>query len=228
MVERHDQLRLGRPMLGRLILVTLVVLLALSGVARGQADAKPIKLVAFGDSLTAGLGLPATSAFPAKLEAALRAKGYKVDVINAGVSGDTVADGLARVDWSIPDGTDAVIVELGANDALRGLDPKLARSGLDEIVKRLRQRHVEVMLAGMYAPRNLGPDYSAQFDPIYPDLAKTYDLVLYPFFLDGVATDPKLNQADGLHPTAPGVDIIVTRILPMVEALLTKVSAQRR
>lgn len=223
---------LGRRMPGRSMLVALVALVALSGVARGQADnksdARPIKLVAFGDSLTAGLGLPAASAFPAKLEAALHAKGYKVDVTNAGVSGDTVADGLARLDRSIPDGTDAVIVELGANDALRGLDPKLTRSGLDEIVKRLRQRNVTVMLAGMYAPRNLGPDYSAQFDPIYPDLAKTYDLTLYPFFLDGVATDPKLNQADGLHPTAAGVDIIVARILPTVEAVLTKVSAQRR
>ena len=217
----------GRRMPGQFLLA-LVVLAALCGVAHAQADAKPIKLVAFGDSLTAGLGLPAASAFPAKLEAALRAKGYKVDVANAGVSGDTVADGLARLDWSIPDGTDAAIVELGANDTLRGLDPKLARSGLDEIVKRLQQRHVEVMLAGMYAPRNLGPDYSAQFDPIYPDLAKTYNLVLYPFFLNGVATDPKLNQADGMHPTAAGVDIIVARILPTVEALLTKVSAQHR
>jgi len=214
------------------MLAALVALASLSGAAHGQVDnkgdIKPIKLVAFGDSLTAGLGLPTTSAFPAKLEAALRAKGYKVDVTNAGVSGDTVADGVARLDWSIADGTDAVIVELGANDTLRGLDPKLARSGLDEIVKRLRQRHVEVMLAGMLAPRNLGPEYSAQFDPIYSDLAKTYDLVLYPFFLDGVATDPKLNQADGMHPTAGGVDVIVTRILPTVEALLTKVSARRR
>ena len=217
--------RLGRRML--MALVALAALLRRAAPA-ARTDAKLIKLVAFGDYLTAGLGLPAASAFPAKLEAALRAKGYKVDVTNAGVSGDTVADGVARLDWSIPDGTDAVIVELGANDTLRGLDPKLARSGLDEIVKRLRQRHVEVMLAGMYAPRNLGPEYSAQFDPIYPNLAKTYDLVLYPFFLDGVATDPKLNQADGMHPTAAGVDIIVARILPSVEALLTKVSAQRR
>jgi len=213
---------------GRLMLVALVALGALSSVANGQqsTDARPTKLVAFGDSLIAGLGLPAASSFPAKLEAALRAKGYKVDVVNAGVSGDTVADGLARLDWSIPRDADAVIIELGANDALRGLDPKAARAGLDEIVKRLRQRDVAVMLAGMYAPRNLGPDYSAQFDPIYPDLAKAYDLPLYPFFLDGVATDPKLNQADGLHPTAAGVDIIVARILPTVEALLTKVSAR--
>jgi acyl-CoA thioesterase-1 len=213
---------------GRLMLVALVAFVALSGVANGQqsVNTKSTRLVAFGDSLTAGLGLPAASAFPAKLEAALRAKGYKVDVINAGVSGDTVADGLARLDWSIPQDADAVIIELGANDALRGLDPKATRAGLDEIVKRLRQRNVAVMLAGMYAPRNLGPDYSAQFDPIYPDLAKAYDLPLYPFFLDGVATDPKLNQVDGLHPTAAGVDVIVARILPTVEALLTKVSAR--
>jgi acyl-CoA thioesterase-1 len=212
------------------MLVALVALAALSRAASAQQmteNGKPIKLVAFGDSLTAGLGLPAASAFPAKLEAALRAKGYKIDVVNAGVSGDTVADGVARLDWSIPQDADAVIIELGANDALRGLDPKLMRTGLDEIVKRLRQRHVAVMLAGMYAPRNLGPDYSAQFDPIYPDLAKAYDLPLYPFFLDGVATDPNLNQKDGLHPTAAGVDVIVARILPTVEALLTKVSAQR-
>ena len=219
--------RLGRLRFGRLMLVALVALAALTGVASSQNNVRPIKLVTFGDSLTAGFGLPLASAFPAKLEAALRGKGYKVDVVNAGVSGDTVADGLARLDWSIPEGTDAVIVELGANDALRGLDPKLARSGLDEIVKRLRQRHVAVMLAGMYAPRNFGPEYSAQFDPIYPELAKTYDLPLYPFFLDGVATDPKLNQGDGLHPTGAGVDVIVARILPTVEALLTKVSAQR-
>jgi len=213
----------------RLMVMAVVVIAALSGVANGQqsVNSKPTKLVAFGDSLTAGLGLPAAASFPAKLEAALRAKGHKVDVVNAGVSGDTVADGLARLDWSIPQDADAVIIELGANDALRGLDPKATRAGLDEIVKRLRQRNVAVMLAGMYAPRNLGPDYSAQFDPIYPDLAKAYDLPLYPFFLDGVATDPRLNQADGLHPTAAGVDVIVARILPTVEALLTKVSAQR-
>ncbi len=216
------------------MVVALVAFAALSGIADGQqngqqttkSDGKPVKLVAFGDSLTAGLGLPDGASFPAKLEAALRAKGYKITVVNAGVSGDTVADGLARLDWSIPQDADAVIVELGANDALRGLDPKATRTGLDEIVKRLRQRNVAVMLAGMYAPRNLGPDYVAQFDPIYPDLAKSYDLPLYPFFLDGVATDPKLNQADGLHPTAAGVDVIVARILPTVEALLTRVSAQ--
>lgn len=189
---------------------------------------KPIKLVAFGDSLTAGYGLQLTSAFPARLEKALREKGYNVDVHNAGVSGDTVADGLARLDWSIPEGTEAAIVELGANDALRGLDPKNTRAGLDEIVKRLRQRNISVMLAGMYAPRNYGADYAGDFDRIYPDLAKAYGLTLYPFFLDGVVTDPKLNQGDGLHPTAAGVDVIVARILPTVEAFLTKLTAASR
>jgi acyl-CoA thioesterase-1 len=214
---------------GRFMLMTLVALTAVSGAASGEdAGQKPIKLAAFGDSLTAGFGLPLASAFPTKLEAALRGKGWHVDVVNAGVSGDTVADGLARLDWSIPQDADAVLVELGANDALRGIDPKLARAGLDEIVKRLRQRNVAVMLAGMYAPRNYGPEYSREFEQIYPDLAKAYDVPLYPFFLDGVATDPNLNQADGLHPTAAGVDVIVKRILPTVEAWLTKVMARRR
>jgi acyl-CoA thioesterase-1 len=188
---------------------------------------KPIQLVALGDSLTAGLGLPVDSTFPVLLQRKLRDKGFVVDAYNAGVSGDTIADGLARLEWSIPPGTDAVIVELGANDALRGLDPKRARAGLDEIVKRLRARNIAVMLAGMYAPRNLGEDYVKAFDSIYPDLAKAYDLPLYPFFLDGVVADPKLNQGDGIHPTPAGVEVIVSRILPTVEAFLTKVEAQR-
>ena len=211
------------------MLGVLVAAALMAGAANGQTTVqRPIKLVAFGDSLTAGLGLPLTQAFPAKLEKALRARGLNVDVLNAGVSGDTTTDGLARLDWSIPDGTDAVIVELGANDALRGTDPKLARAALDEIVRRLRQRDIAVMLAGMYAPRNYGQEYSASFDRIYPDLSKTYDVPLYPFFLDGVATDPKLNQGDGLHPTADGVDVIVGRILPVVEALLARVAAAPR
>jgi acyl-CoA thioesterase-1 len=218
---------------GRRMLAVLAVGMCLCGAAIAQETvqgkpAKPIKLAVLGDSLTAGLGLPLASAFPAKLEAALRARNLDVTVINAGVSGDTSSDGLARLDWSIPQDTDAVIVELGANDALRAIDPKLTRNALDEIVKRLRQRDVAVMLAGMYAPRNFGAEYSAQFDPIYPDLAKAYDVPLYPFFLDGVATDRALNQADGLHPTAAGVNVIVERMLPTVEAWLTKVAARRR
>ena len=192
--------------------------------ARAQA---PIKLVVLGDSLSAGYGLPLDAAFPAKLQKALREKGLKVDILNAGVSGDTTSGGRDRLDWSIPDGTEAVIVELGANDALRGLDPKIAKGALEDIIKKLQARKIAVMLAGMVAPPNYGPDYAAKFDPIYADLAKAYDVPLYPFFLDGVAGEAKLNQPDGIHPTAEGIDIIVARILPSVEAFLNKVSAAR-
>jgi len=188
----------------------------------------PLKLAILGDSLTAGYGLPASAAFPVRLEKALREKGLNVDVLNAGVSGDTASGGRDRLDWSIPDGTEAVIVELGANDALRGLDPAVTRAALEEIIKKLQARKIAVMLAGMYAPRNYGAEYAAKFDPIYPELAKAYDVPLYPFFLDGVAAEAKLNQPDGLHPTAEGVDIIVARILPAVEQFLGKVLDARR
>lgn len=188
----------------------------------------PLKLAVLGDSLTAGYGLPATAAFPVRLEKALREKGLKVDVLNAGVSGDTASGGRDRLDWSIPEGTEAVIVELGANDALRGLDPAVTRAALEDIIRKLQARKIAVMLAGMYAPRNYGTDYAAKFDPIYPELAKAFDVPLYPFFLDGVAAEAKLNQPDGLHPTAEGVDVIVARILPAVEQFLSKVSAARR
>jgi acyl-CoA thioesterase-1 len=193
--------------------------------ARAQA---PIKLAVLGDSLTAGYGLPADAAFPVRLQKALGEKGIKVDILNAGVSGDTTSGGRDRLDWSIPDGTDAVIVELGANDALRGLDPRVSKAALDDIVKRLKARNIAVLLAGMYAPRNYGPDYAAKFDPIYAELAESNGVTLYPFFLDGVASDAKLNQPDGIHPTAEGVDIIVARILPTVTAFLNKVAAERR
>ena len=200
--------------------------LAMVGIGGAAKADPPIRIVALGDSLTAGLGLPAQDAFPAKLERALNAKGIAATVENAGVSGDTASGGLARLDWSVPDGTDAVIVELGANDALRGLDPKRTRAALEAIVTRLKARRIAVLLAGMLAPRNLGADYARAFDPIYPDLAAKYDLVLYPFFLDGVAADPALNQGDGLHPTAAGVDVIVTRMLPKVEELIGRVKTR--
>ena len=177
-----------------------------------------------GDSLSAGLGLPAAAAFPAKLQKALQAKGIDVDMINAGVSGDTASGGRDRLDWSVPDGTDAVIVELGANDALRGIDPEVTRAALSDILTRLKARKIAVMLCGMLAPPNYGSDYAARFNAIYPDLAKPFDVPLYPFFLDGVAADAKLNQADGIHPTAAGVDIIVKNILPTVEAFLGTIS----
>ena len=190
------------------------------------AQGQPIRLVALGDSLSAGYNLPQEAAFPTVLERALKAKGYKVEVANAGVSGDTSSGGLDRLDWSVPDGTDGVILELGANDMLRGLDPTGTRKNLDAIVERLKSRNIPVLLAGMVASRNLGPAYVQKFDSIYPDIAKTHDLVLYPFFLDGVAGDRSLNLPDGLHPSAKGVEIIVERILPSVESFLARL-AQR-
>jgi acyl-CoA thioesterase I len=186
----------------------------------------PIKVVVLGDSLTAGHGLPGADAFPAKLQKALKAKGIEVDLINAGVSGDTSSGGRDRLDWSVPEGTQAVIVELGANDALRGTDPSVTRAALTDILARLKARGIAVLLCGMLAPPNYGSDYAARFNAIYPDLAKSSDVTLYPFFLDGVATDAKLNQADGMHPTAEGVDVIVQKILPTVEAFLGAISRQ--
>jgi acyl-CoA thioesterase-1 len=184
------------------------------------AAAKPLKLVALGDSLTAGYGLPAGQAFPDVLARALKAKGWDVEVVNAGVSGDTAADGLARYDWSVPEGADAIIVELGANDMLRGLKPEATKATLATILDKARAAHLPTLIAGMRAAPNLGPEYDHAFDAIYPALAKTYHVPLYPFFLDGVAGDPKLNQPDGLHPNAEGVEVIVQRIVPAVEQLL--------
>jgi acyl-CoA thioesterase I len=194
---------------------------------RAEAAERPVRIVVLGDSLSAGFGLPAQDALPAKLERALRAKGLAVEIANAGVSGDTATGGLARLDWSVPDGTDAVIIELGGNDALRGSDPKATRAALDAIIRRLQERKIAVLLAGMLAPRNLGPDYASAFDAIYPELAAGHGLILYPFVLDGVAGDAALNQADGIHPTAAGVDIIVSRMLPKAEDLVTRVRAAR-
>jgi len=199
-----------------------------TGMARPAATAdRLITIVALGDSLTAGLGLPSQDAFPAKLQKALAAKGIPVTIADAGVSGDTTSGGLARLDWSAPAGTDGVILELGANDALRGLDAAVPRAALDAILRRLKQRGIAVLLCGMLSPPNLGADYARAFNAIYPDLARTYDAVLYPFFLDGVAGQRRLNQADGLHPTAAGVDMIVAGILPKVEALIARIRAKR-
>jgi len=194
-------------------------------VAAGQT--RPIKMVVLGDSLSAGLGLSASSAFPARLQKSLEAKGIAVDIINAGVSGDTTSGGRDRLDWSVPEGTEAVILELGANDALRGIDPRVTRAALADILTRLKARRIAVLLCGMVAPPNYGTDYAARFNAIYPELAKSFGVPLYPFFLEGVATDARLNQADGLHPTAEGVDMIVKNILPTVEAFLGTISGQR-
>ncbi len=192
-------------------------------VGTANAAERTIKVVALGDSLTAGFQLRGSAVFPVQLERALRAKGLAVEVANAGVSGDTSTGGLARLDWSVPDGTDAAIVELGANDMLRGVDPKVTRDALAEIVRRLKARRIEVLLCGMLAAPNLGADYGRAFDAIYPELAAANDLLLYPFFLDGVVADPKLNIGDGLHPTGEGVAKIVSGILPKVEAMLVRV-----
>jgi acyl-CoA thioesterase-1 len=208
------------------IAVLMFALMTVVNPAWAEAT-KPLKLVVLGDSLSAGLGLPAQEAFPAKLQKALQAKGMAIDMTNAGVSGDTSSGGRDRLDWSVPDGTEGVIVELGANDALRGIDPDLTRAALTDIVQRLKARKIPVMLCGMLAPPNYGADYAARFNSIYPDLAKKFDVPLYPFFLDGVAADAKLNQADGIHPTAAGVDIIVGNMMPTVEAFLRNISEQR-
>ena len=183
----------------------------------------PVKIVALGDLLTAGLGLPEKDGFVPRLQTALVAKGIAAAIVNAGVSGDTAAGGLARLDWSVPDGTNAVILELGANDMLRGFKPQVTRGALDTILQRLKDRHITVLLCGMRAAPNLGADFARSFEAIYPELAAKYGVLLYPFFLDGVAGDRSLNQHDGLHPTAAGVDTIVGAILPKVEELIGRV-----
>jgi acyl-CoA thioesterase-1 len=190
-------------------------------VGLGTAAAQtPLRILALGDSLTAGYGLPQPAGFTEQLEKALRAKGHAVDIINAGVSGDTTAGGLARLDWALADKPDAVIVELGANDMLRGLDPAAAKANLDAILKRLTERGIPVLLTGMYASPSLGRAYGERFNAMYPALAEKYAVPLYPFFLEGVATDPALNQGDGIHPNAEGVTAIVERILPHVVRLI--------
>ena len=187
------------------------------------AAAAPVTILALGDSLTAGQGLVLAEGFPARLEAALKAKGHDVKVINAGVSGDTAADGAARLDWALAEPVNAVIVELGDNDALRGLPVAQAEQALNQLLTALEQKKLPTLLAGMKAPPNMGADYQTQFEGMYQRLAAKHPTVLvYPFFLDGVAADPKLNQDDGIHPNAAGVDVIVARMLPSVEQLLGK------
>ena len=192
--------------------------------ALSVAATEPLRLVVLGDSLTSGYGLPIKDAFPTQLEAALRARGIDVTVVNAGVSGDTTAGGRARLDWVFASAPTAVIIELGANDGLRGIAPAATAENLDAIIGQLKQRRIPVLLAGMYAPANLGRDYTRAFNSLYPRLAKSHNVILYPFFLDGVAGVPALNQDDGIHPNANGVATLVERILPPVLRLLGKVS----
>lgn len=187
------------------------------------AVAAPVKILAIGTSLTQGYGLPSGTEYPAVLEAALKKTGIAASVINAGFSGDTSAGGLGRLDWSLADRPDAAIVELGSNDALRGLPPGETEKNLAAILGKLKAAHVPVLLLGMEAPRNLGPDYAKEFDPIYPRLARKYRVLFYPFVLSGVAMNPKLNQADGMHPNPAGVKIVVTHLLPYVRKLIDEV-----
>lgn len=208
-----------------MVAIAMGMLLASSLHGNMAAAGAPV-IVAFGDSLTAGFGLPESESFPAQLEKALKARGQDVKVINAGVSGDTAAAGLARLDWALPDDASAVIIELGANDALQGLDPAATKATLEKIVTEVKGRRLPILLAGMEAPRNLGKEYVDQFRAIYADLATRYDLILYPFFLDGVALDDKYLLGDGLHPNAQGVARIVEGILPKVEELLARANAK--
>jgi len=187
---------------------------------------QPLRIVVLGDSLVAGFGIKPSEAFPAQLERALKERGHAVEVINAGVSGDTTAGGLERLRWAVPEHTGAVILELGANDALRGLDPGRAKANLDKIITTLKASGAEVLLAGMLAPRNLGVTYTRAFDAIYPELAAKHGLILYPFFLEGVAMSTKLNLDDGLHPNSRGVAEITKSILPSVEQLIERVRAK--
>ncbi|MSP75509.1 MAG: arylesterase [Rhodospirillaceae bacterium] len=210
-------------------LALVLCLVATAGYAQsGPAQSGPVKIAVLGDSLTAGYGVSPQQAFPVRLQAALQKQARNVTLLNHGVSGDTTAGGVERIDWMLADKPDIVLVELGANDALRGSDPASAERNLDAIVAKLKDAGVTVWLAGMLAPRNYGPEYAAQFDGLYKRLAAKHDVPLYPFFLDGVAQDPALNQADGIHPNPRGVDIVVERILPFITKNLDDYAASVR
>lgn len=222
---RGRLVRIGVQMVAALAVCNAIVISSMA--ARADNGGAPIRIVAFGDSLTAGYGLKPSEAFPIQLQAALKAKGHNVEIVNAGVSGDTAPAGLERFDWAVPEGTEAVILELGANDALRGLDPKQTRASLETILGKLKARNIDVLMAGMRAPSNWGEDYRATFDAIYPELASGHGTLLYPFFLDGVVREKALNLDDGMHPTGAGIGVIVERILPSVEELIARVEARR-
>jgi acyl-CoA thioesterase-1 len=216
-------------MKGAASLVSMLAVFLVLAPLHGNAAEKPAPvIVAFGDSLTAGLGLPQDQAFPAQLEAALKARGTEATVVNAGVSGDTAAAGLARLDWALPDNASAVIIELGANDALQGLPPEGTKEALAKIIEKVQARGLPILLAGMEAPRNMGKDYVDQFRAIYVDLAERYHVILYPFFLEGAALNDGMMQGDGIHPNAKGVAAIVENILPKVEELLAQVETKQQ
>jgi acyl-CoA thioesterase-1 len=205
-------------------LILSIFLTGINGI--GSAYAKPVKILAIGTSLTQGYNLPPGTDFTAVLQVQLRAKGYDATIVNAGVSGDTSAGGLARLEWALAEPVDAAIVELGSNDALRGLGVEQTQANLDQVLSKLKARRIAVLFTGMKAPRNLGPEYVAAFDAIYPALAKKHDVLFYPFFLEGVAADLKLNQRDGIHPNEQGTLVIVRGILPYVEKLIAKVGVK--
>jgi acyl-CoA thioesterase-1 len=214
---------------GRVNAIWLILSIFVAGInGIGAAQARPIKILAIGTSLTQGYNLPPGTEFTSVLQAQLRGKGHDVSVINAGVSGDTSADGLARLDWALAEPVDGAIVELGSNDALRGLDVPQTRSNLDAVLAKLKARGVAVLLTGMKSPRNLGPEYVAAFDAVYPELAKKHRVLFYPFFLEGVAANLKLNQADGIHPNEQGTQVIVRGMLPYVEKLISEIRAKPR
>lgn len=224
----YRRYHLSPALIGSIFSILALMFLPTPGTADSARVADDeIVIVVLGDSLTAGYGVASDVAFPVRLELALREKGYKVRVHNAGVSGDTAADALARLDWAVTDDADAVIVELGANDALRGFSPERTEKTLDDILKSLKGRGLPVLLTGMEAPRNYGPDYAKKFAGMYARLAKRHEVLLYPFFLEGVALDSKLNQPDGIHPNAEGVAVIVRNILPSVEKLIEQVRSRR-
>ncbi|MBA5801284.1 arylesterase [Rhizobium changzhiense] len=202
--------------------------IAVSLIFATAANARTINLVGFGDSLMAGYQLPPGDGFPEKLQAALKAKGLDVTIANAGVSGDTTTGGLARIDWSVPDGTDGVILELGANDALRGIPPEESEKNLDQMIIRLKERGIAVLLAGIIAPPNMGADYAARFNPIYQKLSEKHGLPLYAFFLDGVALEAGLKLDDGMHPNARGVDVMVEKMEPAVTNFVETISSVKK
>ncbi|MBC2884158.1 arylesterase [Ochrobactrum sp. CM-21-5] len=225
------KLPIPSPVTIKTLLVSLFALFAVTVGARaedptGLEDALPteqlsqVKIIGFGDSLMAGYLLPSDAAFPQQLEKGLNDKGFEVVIENAGVSGDTTTGGLSRIDWSVPDGTDLVILELGANDALRGIQPDITEKNLDEMLARLKQRGISVILTGMMAPPNMGKDYADKFNPIYTKLAQKYDVPLYPFFLDGVAAKKELLLEDGMHPNEKGVETMVSNFMPTIEKSL--------
>ena len=205
-----------------------IAVIAGSLLASSMAQAATLNLVGFGDSLMAGYQLPPGDGFPEKLQAALKAKGEDVAITNAGVSGDTSTGGLARIDWSVPDGTNGVILELGANDALRGIPPEETEKNLDAMSARLKERGIPVLLAGMMAPPNMGADYAARFNPIYEKLAQKHQVPLYAFFLDGVVMDASLKLEDGMHPNSKGVDVMVQKMEPAVTNFIRTISTVKK